>query len=259
MKRLKGRLQTFGRSVLSDWMWVRIAFAFFCLATAYLMWFVAFGSCTPQRQDIAPIATLAIAVFGVTQGILRWLAVPDPTIEPGDLVPVREKFGILHVRVWNYDVAKWLRPLVTRTAPEGCKIRVRYIRDGHVALGWLLGRWNEHLEPLVYVQGGTQVDLRLMLENRRLDRLYPTDKGGEFAEPYEVAFAVKEDGLSDFHHFNDESYSHQPGWRNPKWALPVGTYTVEVVITGYGLIRAARASFRLRNGSTSLKDFGWAD
>jgi len=246
-------------TIFDDWMWIRIVFGLFCVTVAYAIWFLAFGKHTPKREDIAPIVTLAIAVFGVTQGILRWLAVPDPAIERGPLVPVHGGFGILHIRVWNCDVARWLRPLVVRTAPRGCKVHVRYTQNGNVVLGWLLARWNENPEPLTQTQTGIQPDPRLMAENRRLGRLYPTDRTGEFAQPYEVAFAIKEDGQNDFHHFNDESYPHQPGWRNPAWALSQGAYGVEVAITGYGLIRAARASFRLRNDGTSLKDFGWPD
>ena len=257
MRRLKDGLHSLYRSVLDDWMWVRIVFAFSCVAAAYVIWLVAFERACPKRQDIAPIATLTIAVFGAVQVFLHWIAVPDPTIERGKLVPVKDKFGILHINVWNYDVPSWLRPLVSRTAPEGCQVRIRYLREKDVALGWLLGRWNENLEPLDYAKG--QIDIKLMLQNRRLPKLFPIDRLSEFAEPYEVAFAVKEDSVAEFHHFNDEAYLRGEGWKNQSWALPIGAYTVEVVITGYGLIRAARASFRLRNGSTSLKDFGWLD
>ena len=71
------------RAVLDDWMWVRAALVAFCGGAAYLIWFAAFGRTAPQRQDLLPLVALAAAVFGVTQGILRWIAVPDPAIEAG--------------------------------------------------------------------------------------------------------------------------------------------------------------------------------
>ena len=257
MGELRRSVSAIRHSILDDWMWIRIAFGLMCVVTAYLVWYAAFRHARPSRIDIPSLVTLAIAVFGVLQAILRWVAVPDPMIEPGPSVRVLDKYTILHVKVWNLNVRRWLRPLVSRTAPEGCQVRVRYMEGGNTKLGWLLGRWNENPEPVDYEE--KRVDIKTMFQNRRLPKLFPVDRESGFAEAYEVAFAVKQDGRESFHHFNDEAYLRGEGWRDPRWELPTGKYEVDICVTGYGLLRESRASFRMRNLGSSAADFGWDD
>ena len=154
--------------------------------------------------------------------------------------------------MYNFEVAPWLRPLIWRVAPEGCQVWIRYRQGARVAVNWLLARWNENPEPIEYAQAA--LDIRTMVRNRRLDRMYPTDRSGEFSVPYEVAFLVKQEGVNEVWHFNDEAYRFQPAWRNPDWVLAAGTYEIDVRIAGYGLIRPAVRSLRLVNAGPRIGD-----
>lgn len=242
-------------SLLHDWMWMRPALGLACILIGYVILFVVSGK-FPESQDIPSWFALSIGVFGLTQGLLRWFAVPSPTVLPGQSVRVPNDCAILHLKVFNYNVYRWLRPLVLRSAPEGCQAWIRYRCGEQVVLDWVLGRWNENWEPVDYNTG--KPDLKTMLKNRRLEKLYPTERSGLLSTPYEIAFAVKQQNNEDFWHFNDESYQFDL-WKNPDWVLPKAQFKLDVQITGHGLIRPTIACFGLENSGTDHGDLHFID
>lgn len=160
--------------------------------------------------------------------------------------------------MWNHDVIWFLRPLIQRVAVEGCVIHFRYTRiDGdqnELMLNgeWLFGRWDDNPEPVTR----TGFDLGAAVVNRRLAKLFPTEKPGNVdAYPFSVAFAIKKEGEVGFFHFNDESYAWGFGWCNPHWQLRIGVYRVDVRLTGYGLLRGTTQTFRVINKGHVLDDW----
>lgn len=271
-------MKTAIKSLFGDWMWVRAAFALGCLAAGYGIWAGAFQEVCPEGQDVITFIAVGFAVFGAAQVILSWYAIPHPHIEPHSREPSRlgpdkipddaqddlrrhwehlREFALHHLLVWNYETKPWLRPLVLRVAPEGCQIKVRYLdaKTGKPVLAdsWLLARWDDNPEPVDYARG--EPHLPTMLRNRRLDKLFPTERKGHVdAYPYSVSFAIKKQGEAEFYHFNDEAYRYAD-WRNPKWRMGRGIYKVEMRVSGYGMLRPACAAFRLVNQGTEHSDF----
>jgi hypothetical protein len=110
---------------------------------------------------------------------------------------------------------------------------------------WICGRWDDNPQPI----GKAGFEYNLAITNRRLARLFPTERQGEIdAYPFMVSFAMKKRGTKEFYHFNDESYAYAD-WCNKQWLFDSGTYRVEVRITGYGLLRPVVRSFKLINGA----------
>ncbi len=243
---IKSRL---GHYLLEDWMWVRPATAVFCITAGYVVWLSAFHRPAPKSADILSLTALSFGVFGFLQGVLRWLAVPDPEIwiPTESTVRIADNFAVVKIAVANWDVTPFLRPLVLRTAPEGCSLRVSYADPDTGEIKFrALGRWDDNPEPINYQTGAP--DLVTMLANRRLAKLFPADRDRS-EDIHTVPLAIKQDRSAVCHHFNDESYSpsHQPGWRNPAWLLPDKRYNVEIELRGYGMIHPARFRCTLVN------------
>lgn len=235
-------------------------------------------------RDWLAIIGLSFGIYATIQIILRYVSVPNPRITIADRQPHRlgpteaqavpadeseevrqnanrlnllRQFAVHHVKVWNLDVPWPLRPLMQRTVLEGCQIRFRYTRidDAQEQLmlngSWLLGRWDDNPQPIT----DKGFDLNASIVNRRLAKLFPTENRGHVdAYPFTVAFAMKKEGDRNFYHFNDESYQWGFGWRNPRWEFDIGTYRVEVRLTGYGLLRAVTTELRLINKGTTFDD-----
>lgn len=126
-------------------------------------------------------------------------------------------------------------------------------------LDWIHGRWNENPQPLSSTPQGTQVDFPAVYHNRRLAKLFPSEGPGHIDNfPYAVAFTMKRKGDAGFYHFNDESYVDGM-WGAYKFCrqdrcLGPGLYRLDVRLTGYGLLTARTATFRLRNSGTTHDD-----
>jgi len=249
---------------------VRVALFGLCVGGSFLFWGWVLGKWWQSEGSRWPaIVALSFGTYAVIQTSLRYVCTPTPEIKVDEESPVRlgphPEFAVQKVAVWNYDVPRWLRPLVLRDAPEGCRIRFRYTRvterGEEMALKgqWLHGRWDDTPEPLTQIitLKGPVVgyDLKTAVANRRLTKLFASEKGKHpDAYPFGVAFAMKKEGEADFYHFNDDSYQWSD-WRNPDWVLGPGTYRVDVRLTGSGLVRAKTATFRLRNPSSSLTEW----
>jgi len=238
-----------------------------------------------EGKDMLAIIGLSFGIYATIQIILRYVAIPGPQIvtasrQPARLGPaetqtipanapdevrqliegnnLRRQFAVHHLNVCNHDVLRFLRPLTQRITAEGCVIRFRYTRlnsnrEESAANGeWFFGRWDDNPEPVTR----TGFDLGAAVVNRKLAKLFPTEKQGNIdAHPFSVAFAIKKEGEESFSHFNDESYAWGFGWHNPHWQLGIGTYKVEVRLTGYGLLRTTTRKFRLINRGTTFEEW----
>ncbi len=235
-----------------------------------------------QGQDYLAAIGFSIGLYAFIQLLLRYLSIPNVKITlaggprrfgaPQELtIPAdasdelrkkiqnensKRQYAAYHIQVWNYDVSWWIRPLIQRVFVEGVRARFRYtkIDDDHEELmlngEWLLGRWNDNPQPL-----SPQYDQTIAVGNRRLTKLFTTERGGNIdAYPFSVAFAVKKEGEDYYCHFNDESYAW-PGWSNPHWRIGLGTYRVDVRLTGYGLLGAVTIKYKLSNSGPSLSDW----
>lgn len=235
-----------------------------------------------QGQDYLVAIGFSIGLYAFIQLLLRYLSIPNVKITLADgprrfgpsqelTIPAdaseelqqkiryensKRQYAAYHIQVWNYDVSWWIRPLIQRVVVEGARARFRYtkIDDGNEELmlnsEWLLGRWNDNPQPL-----SPQYDLTIAVGNRRLTQLFTTERSGNIdAYPFSVAFAIKKEGEDYFYHFNDESYAW-PGWSNRHWRLGLGTYRVDVRLTGYGLLGAVTIKYKLLNSGPSLSDW----
>ncbi len=255
---------------------VHLTFVAICAAIAWLFW--VFGQIRFQwpsqwrvmdGTEILTVTGLTIAVFSGSQGLFRWLATPRLRLQVHSTsgpIPIRlPEYALHHIEVWNHDWPWFLRPLFLATAPEGCQAKFQYWKEPDSSISpefngqWLHGRWSDNPEPLVETPQGSFPSISASVTNRRLAKLFPTGKRGHIdAHPFIIAFAIKKEGDPDFYHFNDESYyRHGPEnpWCNNDWQLGPGAYRINVRITGYGLLRAKTASFRLRNLGTRHQDF----
>ncbi|MCK4414397.1 MAG: hypothetical protein KAY32_12720 [Candidatus Eisenbacteria sp.] len=212
---------------------------------------------------------LIFAAHAFLQLILRYWLLPRPTVrivdadsKPlGSPEPIGEQGLVGHELLWarhqnhlrqflvlrahlEHRDAPWLpRALGPRLPVEGAVARFRYRLEGKGGTWtpWRAGRWDDVLEPLTLAG---QVDRSLVQTNQRLPKLYPSDLQNP-DRLWPVAFAMRKIGEDGFFHFNDESYNHQPDWRNPSWVLPSGTYEVQAELAGYGLAEKVRFRFRL--------------
>jgi len=237
-----------------------------------------------QGQDYLATIGFSIGLYAFVQLLLRYLSTPNVTITLSngphrlgpsqalqvaadapeeerkriELLNIKRQYATHHIQVWNCDVPWYICPLIQRIAVEGCHIRFRYTRiyngkeEPMLNGEWLFGRWNDNPEPVT----STGFDLGTAVTNRRLAKLFPTEKNDHIdAYPFTVAFAMKKEGDDGFYHFNDESYAFGFGWSNPHWYMGLGTYRVDIRLTGYGLLRAVTSKFRLVNSGSSLSDW----
>lgn len=236
-----------------------------------------------KGQDLLAIIGISFGFYAVIQVILRYCSAPTPKIiisstQPKRLGPREQldlpphatdeqtktvqhanrlrQFAAHHLEVWSVDVPWYFRPLTQKIAIEGCHIRFRYTRidDYSETLmlkgNWLYGRWNDNPEPIT--EGGFQ--LSVAISNRRLAKLFPTEKRGSTdAYPFATAFVMKKQGTDVFYHFNDESYQYND-WCNPDWLFGQGTYRVDVRLTGYGLLRPITRTLKLINKGINIDD-----
>lgn len=206
----------------------RVVFLIFCVMIGWASYIYLIkrqiGLSILGGQDILAIIGLSFGIYSTTQIILRYIAIPAPRITlenrqptrlgPEEALPVpnnateivkqeieqinwKRQFAIHKVQVWNHDVHWLIRPLMQRVTVEGCIIRFRYalLRNGQeepVLNGeWLHGRWDDNMEPV----SQTGFDLRIATVNRRLAKLFPTEKIGNLdAYPFKVAFSMKREG-----------------------------------------------------------------
>lgn len=258
---------------MQTWL-IRFLFIVLCSLLAWGIWLVSqVGLQWPSDwrlfngSEAAAVFGLAAVVFGASQGFFRWLAVPNLRVEIHQASPqATSPYAFHHVEVWNEERPWFLRPLFLVTAPEGCQIKFQYWRESggsyvrELCSEWLPGRWNENPQPLVQTGVGVVPNQEAATANRRLPKLFPTERKLPAErklpdpDPYIVAFAIKRQGDSGFYHFNDMSYLH-PGWCDPKWCMPEGVYKVKILITGYGMVGAKRATITLQNSGTQLSGF----
>ncbi|GEM_PF-6587325 len=265
---------------LKSWLvWLmRFTFVGFCFFLAWQVWlrsqgqwfFEAVGGPLLSGGELLQVFGLTVAIFGGFQGLFRWMAVPRLDIRmplhPGPWAINDPNYAIHHIEIWNREWPWLLRPLFLATAPEGCQVRFRYWKDDapvpeifpSIETPWIHGRWDENPEPVTLTRQGAVINWAALVQNRRLAKLFPTEKPGHIDSfQSSVSFAIKRKGDPDFYHFNDESYLQQQGSRfcRQDRKLGPGTYRVDVRITGYGLLAARTATFRLTNSGTNFEDF----
>lgn len=266
---------------------VRVTFLGFCVVSAWALYTgLVLGKLSVRcltGQDVLAILALTFGIYATTQIIFRYISVPNPRITIADRLPNRlgpkeaqtvppeasdevkrnvkrnnqlRQFAAHHIEVWSLDLPWFLRPLIQKVAVDGCQIRFRYTRiyDGGeepmLNGEWLFGRWHDNPQPITHA--GFEPGAAFV--NRRLAKLFPTEKKGHIdGYPFAVAFAMKKQGMKEFYHFNDESY-RWPAWCNRQWLLGIGTYRLQIRLTGHGLLRATTETLKLTNKGTNLDD-----
>ncbi len=232
----------------------------------------------PTRvDDWLKFIGLSFAAHAFLQLVLRYALLPDPKFRLVDAAahplghpePSPEEglegealdlarhqnwlrgFLILGTTIEHQDAPRWIRAFGSRTPVGGAAVRFRYCGDGtgdHWT-EWRFGRWGDVIQPL---DTAGKIDLRAVETNHRLPRLYPSDLQDP-ERPWHIAFAMKRKDEAEFYHFNDRSYLYGPGWRNPDWVLPAGTYEIEAELVGHGLSHKRQCKFWLICSATEFR------
>lgn len=196
--------------------------------------------------SIVRIALEALGAIGLVLGpILAVLRRAKLEIRAKDWYgPVPWRFAAVDIR--NAPPPRWI-PLVSREAALGCRVTMRFYRQGEPVTPPIPGRWSDRPEPIRHelidpttlgAPPGPPIMIGI-LDPALIPQshVYDLPAGGRWEE---VAVAVLRDG--EAYGWGGESYRY-PNWRNPNWHLQRGVYDVEVRVEWQGRSTARR--FRL--------------
>jgi hypothetical protein len=143
-------------------------------------------------------------------------------------------FRLLHIRVVNEPLGRWLTRWLLRNSATGCRVQIRFVSQSDQSVVKMAGRWTATGQPLTH---DNKYDANLVPQTLRFD--VPADPAGE-----QLGIAVKIDGEDDAYGFTSASYG-APGFQLAKLRLPHQAYRVDVEARAGGI--TATKTFLLDN------------